>query len=92
MIEEWDEEDVIWKNTSLTLDVTRHSFGYLAVPESVICDFRSTTTTEELDSTTTEPVTGKFVKKNNVKSHQEYSNLVLFQMNLKDGNLMKIKN
>ena len=60
LIEEWDEENVKWKKTSLTLNVTRHSFGYLAVPKSVICDFRSTT--EELDSTPT-PVTGEFVKK-----------------------------
>ena len=40
LIEEWDEETAKWKELSkeiLTLNTTRHSFGYLAVPESVIC-------------------------------------------------------
>ena len=41
LIEEWDEESAKWKELSekiLKLSTTRHSFGYLAVPESVICD------------------------------------------------------
>ena len=29
---------------------------------------------------------GEFVKKNNVKRQQEYANLILFQVKLKDGN------
>ena len=29
---------------------------------------------------------GEFVKKNNVKRQQEYANLILFQIKLKDGN------
>ena len=40
LIEEWDEETAKWKELSkeiLTLNTTRHSFGYFAVPESVIC-------------------------------------------------------
>ena len=38
LIEEWDEENVTWNETILELETNRHSFGYLAVPESVICD------------------------------------------------------
>ena len=29
---------------------------------------------------------GEFVKNNNVKRQQEYANLILFQIKLKDGN------
>ena len=36
-IETWDEEEEKWSVAPYSMKIDRYNFGYLAVPESVIC-------------------------------------------------------